>query len=73
MELVEVSEREALAFACNSFPVDSHVILPDRCPATCSALERRGFTPLVCPMSEFMKSGGAGRCLVLDIGNPLLL
>ena len=50
MELIEVSEHDAFAFACNLFPVDIHVILPYCCAATCFALERHGFSPLVCQM-----------------------
>jgi N-dimethylarginine dimethylaminohydrolase len=32
-----------------------------------SRLRQAGFTPVIAPLSEFMKAGGAAKCLTLKI------
>lgn len=67
-ETIIVSEEEALRFACNAVVIDRHVVLPAGCPALCDKLEGRGFVPHSVEMSEFMKAGGACKCLTLFLG-----
>jgi N-dimethylarginine dimethylaminohydrolase len=60
-----VKEKEALRFACNAVVIDQHVVLPAGCPDLSEQLQARGFTPHAVEMSEFMKAGGACKCLTL--------
>lgn len=67
IELIDVIEYEAKRFACNAVVIDKHVILPSGCPTISAALEKRGFTTHPCDMNEYLKSGGACKCLTLRI------
>ncbi len=64
---IEVREEEALRFACNAICVGKQVLLPSGCPNTAKALCNRGFNAHSLDFSEFIKSGGAAKCLVLRI------
>ena len=64
---IEVSEADALQFACNAVNIDGIVILNGASPALQDALRRAGFTPILIALSEFMKSGGAAKCLTLRL------
>jgi N-dimethylarginine dimethylaminohydrolase len=63
--LLEVAPDEALNFACNAVVSEREIVLPDGCPKLCSALSERGFHVHALPMSEFLKAGGACKCLTL--------
>ncbi len=56
---------EAARFACNVIVLDREIILPENCPKLCSLLAERGCRPHAVPMTEFMKAGGACKCLAL--------
>src|SRR5580765_7203095 len=64
-ELIAVAQNEALRFACNAVVLGRDVVLPDGCPELCRELAARGFRPHELPMSEFIKAGGACKCLTL--------
>lgn len=64
-ETLRVAEEEALRFACNAIVLDRHVVLPAHCPRLQAALESRGYAVHPVELSEFIKSGGAAKCLVL--------
>lgn len=68
-ELVTVPPAEAMRFACNAVVIGHHVLLPTGCPQTCRALAARGFESHPLPMGEFIKAGGACKCLVLQIAS----
>lgn len=58
---------EALTFCANSVVVGNVVIMPD-CPARVGRiLEGWGFDICIAPVSEFLKAGGAVRCLTLAL------
>jgi N-dimethylarginine dimethylaminohydrolase len=66
-EPLVLSEAEAMTFCANSVVVGRTVIMP-ACPDRVRArLEAWGFTVVVIGVSEFLKGGGAIRCLT----NPL--
>jgi N-dimethylarginine dimethylaminohydrolase len=67
-DTIEVAEEEALRFACNAVVVEGHVALADGCPKLSAMLEQRGFTVHPLPLSEFIKAGGAAKCLTLFLG-----
>jgi N-dimethylarginine dimethylaminohydrolase len=66
-DLIEVSPEEALRFGCNAVVMDREVILPEGCPQLCADLKSRGLHPHSLPMTEFIKAGGACKCLVLRL------
>jgi arginine dihydrolase len=64
-DLIEVVPEEALHFACNAIVLGNQIVLPEQCPKLCAALTDRGYCPHPVPMTEFLKAGGACKCLVL--------
>ena len=66
-EEITVPEDEAAKFACNAICIDNAVILPSGCPNTMQMLQNKGYTAVPVDMSEFLKSGGACKCLTLEI------
>jgi N-dimethylarginine dimethylaminohydrolase len=70
VEMIEVSRDEAWRFACNAVVLGRHVVLPEGCPKFCAALAARGHRCHPLPMGEFIKAGGACKCLVLQLKGP---
>ena len=64
-EAIRVVEAEALKFACNAVVLGNDVVMPAGCPQLRSDLEARGYAVHPVELSEFLKSGGAAKCLVL--------
>lgn len=64
-ETIQICEEEALLFSCNSIVIDKDVVMPAGCPQTQSQIEEKGFHVHPVEMSEFLKSGGAAKCLTL--------
>lgn len=67
IELFPVVEDEAKRFACNSVVIDQHIILPSGCPQLTATLEEIGFTVHACDMDEYLKAGGACKCLTMRL------
>lgn len=67
IDLIPVPSEEAIQFACNAVIVDSNVVLPYGCDWTKKQLIKNGFKPHGVDMSEFIKAGGACKCLTLAI------
>lgn len=61
---IEVTEEEALAFCCNSVVIKNNIFMP-KCHSVAFRLEKLGFNVQQFDMSEFLKSGGACKCLVM--------
>lgn len=64
---IVVPEKEAKLFACNSVQIDNNVIIPKNCPETSQLLQDAGYNPIPVDVSEFLKAGGACKCLTLEI------
>lgn len=62
---VEVSPEEALRFACNAVVVGRKAVLPAGCADLRESLAGRGYEVWETDLSEFLKAGGAAKCLVL--------
>lgn len=67
IELFEVPEAEAKRFGCNSVVLKKQVIIPSGCPKLAELLQSKGFVPHPCPVDEYIKAGGACKCLTLSI------
>lgn len=66
-KLITVSEEDAVKFACNAISIGNVVILPNCSDGLCDRLADVGLSTIRVDMSEFLKSGGACKCLVLEI------
>lgn len=66
-ELFAIPEEEARHFACNAVVLDNDVIIPSGCQQTEEILSGLGFSVHQCDMTEFIKSGGACKCLTLRL------
>jgi N-dimethylarginine dimethylaminohydrolase len=62
-----VDEADALKFCCNAVDLDGYVYMNDASEQLQARLRRLGFTPVITPLSEFMKAGGAAKCLTLKL------
>ncbi|MDE2310264.1 MAG: hypothetical protein KGL01_05480, partial [Betaproteobacteria bacterium] len=65
--IIWVSETDARNFACNAISIDQSVILHRASAELKSALKQRGFEVIEADVSEFLKAGGACKCLTLEI------
>jgi N-dimethylarginine dimethylaminohydrolase len=63
--LIDAPEAEAMHFACNAIVLGRDIVLPEGCPTLYGMLAARGFTAHPLPMTEFIKAGGACKCLTL--------
>jgi N-dimethylarginine dimethylaminohydrolase len=64
---IAASEVDACSyFACNNLVIGNKVLIDGASPDLRAALAEHGFEAIICPMSEFKKSGGSLRCLVLS-------
>lgn len=63
--VIEVGIQEALRFACNAVRVGNHIVLPSGCPELTGTLGLHGYTVHSVELSEFLKTGGAAKCLTL--------
>jgi len=57
-------------FACNNLVIGNTVLLDNCTPELRAVLGNCGYQVRCCPMSEFKKSGGSLRCLVLSFIEP---
>ncbi len=65
---IEVSTADARRFACNAIVLPHAVVLHAGTSSTLRRqLERRGFEVHGVDLSEFLKAGGAAKCLVLQV------
>ncbi|GGA53667.1 hypothetical protein GCM10011507_01000 [Edaphobacter acidisoli] len=62
-----VSEQNAVRFACNAINVGRTVIMNEISAELESCLRSRGFDVVQVQLSEFLKAGGAAKCLVMRL------
>lgn len=67
LELFAVTEEDARKFACNAVVINKQVIIPSGCDTTAALLTNLGFTAHQADMSEYIKAGGACKCLTLKM------
>ena len=63
--LIEVGEEDALNFACNAVRIGHRWIANYASAPLRQRLEGWGYTVTATPLSEFIKAGGAAKCLAL--------
>ena len=67
---IEASAPDATAFACNAVEIGRRVFLNSCSIALRRKLDVAGFTPAVTSLTEFLKAGGAAKCLTLELHAP---
>ena len=66
-KLIEVGAPDAEQFCCNAVDLNRQVFMNGASETLQARLRQAGFTPVVTPLSEFMKAGGAAKCLTLKL------
>ena len=67
---IVVGEVDAINFACNTVNVDRVVVMNKASDELKQVLGDRGFTVEETPLTEFLKAGGAAKCLTLKTIEP---
>jgi N-dimethylarginine dimethylaminohydrolase len=62
--LIAVGPEDAARFACNVIPVGKRLFMNEVSDALVERLQQEGFEVRRLPLWEFLKSGGAAKCLV---------
>ena len=67
IELIAVPAEDALRFSCNAIVLEKDIVLPAGCSATETVLQGLGFHTHSVELDEYLKAGGAAKCLVLKV------
>ena len=62
-----VTEPDALRFACNAINVGRTIVLNKVSSKLSGELEHLGFKVIQVELTEFLKAGGAAKCLVMKL------
>ncbi len=69
---IAIEESDAVNFACNTVNINEIVIMNKASANLKSRLAEVGFTVVETPLTEFLKAGGAAKCLTLRVTEPIL-
>ena len=64
-DLIDVLPDEAMHFSCNAVVLEREIVLPEGAPTLVATLNERGYRCHQLAMTEFLKAGGACKCLVM--------
>jgi lysine-ketoglutarate reductase/saccharopine dehydrogenase-like protein (TIGR00300 family) len=67
---IAINEADAINFACNTVNIDQVVVMNKVSDGLHKILVDRGFIVVETPLSEFLKAGGAAKCLTLKTIEP---
>jgi arginine dihydrolase len=70
---IVVPEEDAIDFACNAVNIGRLVILNKTTPKLAERLAQAGFEVIRTELTEFLKAGGAAKCLTLRLNEPRLI
>ncbi len=70
---IPVAEEDATRFACNAVTIGSRIFMNRVSPTLSSHLTARGFEVVQLDLSEFLKAGGAAKCLVMKLSHTRAL
>ena len=68
---IAIAEPDAVNFACNAVNIDQIVIMNKASAELKQRLANAGFDVLETPLTEFLKAGGAAKCLTLRVTEPV--
>jgi N-dimethylarginine dimethylaminohydrolase len=66
-QAIWVSDEDGRDFACNAVNIGDDVIVHKASPALKTVLTGRGYHVIEVDVSEFLKSGGACKCMTLEL------
>ncbi len=69
---IAIEEADAVTFACNAVNIDSVVVMNKVSDNLKGRLTAAGFQVIETPLTEFLKAGGAAKCLTLRVTEPVL-
>ncbi len=69
---IAIAEADAVNFACNSVNVGQTVVMNKASDSLKQRMSDAGFKVIETPLTEFLKAGGAAKCLTLRINEPVL-
>ncbi len=69
---IAIAEADAVNFACNSVNVGQTVVMNKASDSLKQRMSDTGFNVIETPLTEFLKAGGAAKCLTLRINEPVL-
>ena len=69
---IAIAEADAINFACNTVNVGNTVVMNKASKELKQRLSDAGFEVIETPLTEFLKAGGAAKCLTLRINEPVL-
>ncbi len=67
---IPIDEVDAVNFACNSVNINRVVVMNKASDGLKQILGDRNFTVVETPLTEFLKAGGAAKCLTLRMTEP---
>jgi lysine-ketoglutarate reductase/saccharopine dehydrogenase-like protein (TIGR00300 family) len=67
---IAIEEADAVNFACNTVNIDRVVVMNKVSDGLNQRLQDRGFIVVETPLTEFLKAGGAAKCLTLRVTEP---
>ncbi|MFQ3584793.1 MAG: TIGR00300 family protein, partial [Cyanobacteriota bacterium] len=68
---IPVQEADAIHFACNAVDVNGTILVNWVSPELEATLQERGFTVVQTDLTEFLKAGGAAKCLTLRLNETV--
>ncbi|MBD2068651.1 TIGR00300 family protein [Leptolyngbya sp. FACHB-671] len=68
---IAVEEADAVNFACNAVNIDRTIVMNIASDSLKDRLAKVGFEVLETPLTEFLKAGGAAKCLTLRMTEPV--
>ncbi len=68
---IAIAEADAVNFACNAVNIDQIVVMNKVSDALKGRLAATGFQVIETPLTEFLKAGGAAKCLTLRVTEPV--
>ncbi|HEY9846777.1 MAG TPA: dimethylarginine dimethylaminohydrolase family protein, partial [Candidatus Caenarcaniphilales bacterium] len=66
-----VGEADAVSFACNAVNIEQTVVMNKASDPLKQQLQAVGFNVVETPLTEFLKAGGAAKCLTLRVTEPV--
>jgi lysine-ketoglutarate reductase/saccharopine dehydrogenase-like protein (TIGR00300 family) len=68
---IAIAESDAVNFACNAVNIERVVVMNKASDALKARLSEIGFQLIETPLTEFLKAGGAAKCLTLRVTEPI--
>ncbi|MGF1482314.1 MAG: TIGR00300 family protein [Cyanophyceae cyanobacterium] len=68
---IAAEETDAVNFACNAVNIDTAIVMNKASDSLKQRLAAVGFDVLETPLTEFLKAGGAAKCLTLRVTEPV--